>query len=39
MQVYVPGRSSNHYDLLASVVGIILVLIFIYGNNYSKKEA
>ena len=39
VQVYVPGRNPNDYDLLASVIGIILVLTFIYGNNYSRKEA
>ncbi len=38
LQVYIPGRSPNDYDLLASSIGIILVLIFIYGDNYSKKE-
>ncbi len=39
VQVYIPGRSSNDYDLLSSVIGIVLVLIFIYGDNYSQKEA
>lgn len=39
VQAYVPGRSSDKYDLLAGVIGIILVLIFIYGDNYNKKEA
>ena len=38
VQSYVPGRSTNDYDLLSSVVGIILVLIFVYGNSYSKKK-
>ena len=36
-QAYVPGREVNHNVLLASVIGIILVLAFIYGDNFSKK--
>ncbi len=36
-QNFVPGRSVDDFDSLASVIGIILVLVFIYGDSYSKK--
>ncbi len=38
IQIYIPGRSCNDFDFIASLVGIILVLLFIYGDNYGKKR-
>lgn len=38
IQMYVPGRSSNDLDFIASVIGIILMLLFIYGAEYYKYE-
>jgi len=35
-QILVPGRSPSHYDFLASLVGIILSVILIYG-TYNEK--
>ncbi|PLX27911.1 hypothetical protein C0583_01585 [Candidatus Parcubacteria bacterium] len=37
LQAYVPGRSPNDLDFLASIIGVILVLLFVYGDNYAKK--
>jgi len=37
LQVYVPGRSPNDYDLISSVVGVALVLLFVYGGNYIEE--
>lgn len=36
LQSFVPGRSQNEWDFIASVVGIILFLLFTYGDRYSK---
>jgi hypothetical protein len=35
-QIWIPGRSSNGADFLASLVGIIFVMIFLYGDRYGK---
>lgn len=37
LQKYVMGRSCNSLDFYASVIGVVLVLLFIYGDNYTKK--
>lgn len=37
-QIFVPGRSASDYDFIAGLIATILVLIFIYGSDYSQKK-
>ncbi len=34
-QSFIPGRSANEADFLASLVGIVLTLLFMYGDSKS----
>ncbi len=36
-QVYIPGRTSSDYDFLAGVIGILLVLLLVYGDSAKKS--
>ncbi len=38
LQNYVPGRTVSNYDSLAGIIGVLLVLIFIYGDSYVGKK-